>query len=81
MRPESFGWNHEVDLLAAIAERVDFANRLFVMAHSKKGRARLWKPLRIKRPWGKRREKAQRATPARLRERYGSDVIRYVPEE
>lgn len=43
------GWNTETELLAVIAELIDYNSRLYIAAHTKKG-AQPPKPIKIPRP-------------------------------
>jgi hypothetical protein len=63
------GWSSTEELLAAIVEQVDLSNRLFVMAHSKKG-TRPPTPITITRP-GQAIEKPKLATPDEVRSFFG----------
>lgn len=49
MDPEGWSWDTRAELLAAVAELVDYGNRLFLQANSKKG-TKPPKPIQIARP-------------------------------
>ena len=48
-------WGNTEELLATVAELIDATNRLIYQVNSKKG-ARVWEPLRVPRPYDKKRQ-------------------------
>jgi hypothetical protein len=59
--PEVANWGNTEELLAAVVEAVDYGNRLFVSAHTKKG-SHQPKPVQIRRPGAPPEPKRRQAT-------------------
>ena len=76
-------WHNVEELLALLAEELDFGNRLFLMTHSKKG-ARQPKPLKVPRPRDAGRENRPKpqASTNELKAFFGSGnvVVQYEPK-
>lgn len=75
LRPESFGWTHTDELLAVLAELVDYSNRLFMLANTKKG-TKLPDPLQINRP-GEDPQKRKDAAKNVKRKPTHEEVVRF----
>lgn len=73
--PESTEWRNTEELLATLIEVIDYGNRLFIMANSKKG-ARHPKPIKVIRPYQPEPERPRRrqATGEEMRAFFSSGV-------
>lgn len=68
--PEWWSWDGQHELLAVIAELLDGANRMYLMAHSKKGAAKP-QPIKIPRPYSPKPKESGMSV---------SDAIRKFPK-
>jgi hypothetical protein len=68
--PDRWMWTESEELLALVAELVSEGNRLYIMAHAKRG-ARTPEPLHIPRP-GERSERRKPSSPSEVRGFFGA---------
>lgn len=78
--PEGSQWNNTTELLASLIEVVDFSNRLYIVAHAKKG-AKAPEPIKVRRPGEKEREESRVVSMSSPEARafFGGGQVAFVP--